>query len=281
MSHPMLLADPRRGRRPRILFLATLVVAFMAAMAAKASATLEIQSYNDPAGDPTLITYRLFASDLTTPLIPAFTLGDGAKASFGPDPNVYGHLYTFQALPPAGWKVADIQCVNKAGTGTFAYDIANGRVTITHDVGEDQFCAFTNRKTSGSRGSGSGSSGGGGAAGGSTGVSPTVPGASPSSLRSAPTLLRVRGGRRFASATIRIVRTSVIKAQLKKGKRVVGTARVKHKAGTYVVEVALRKEWRRRYQHQGRKRVTFTLRVVVVGSNRATKVFTSGVIVRL
>ena len=278
MSHPMLLAEPRRGRRPRILLLATLVVAFMAAMAAEASATLEIQSYNDPAGDPTLITYRLFASDLTTPLIPDFTLGDGAKASFGPDPNVYGHFYTFQALPPAGWKVADIQCVSKAGTGTFAYDIANGRVTITHDVGEDQYCAFTNRKTSGSGGSGSG---GGGAAGGSTGVSPTVPGASPSSLRRAPALLRVRGGRRFASATIRIARKSVIKAQLKKGKRVVGTTRVEHKAGTYVVEVALRKKWRRRYQHQGLKRVTFTLRVVVVGSNRATNVFTSGVIVRL
>jgi hypothetical protein len=191
---------------------------------------------------------------------------------------VYGHFYTFQALPPAGWKVADIQCVSIAGTGTFAYDIANGRVTITHDVGEDQYCAFTNRKTSGSGESGSG---GGGAAGGSTGVSPTVPGASPSSLRRAPALLRFRGGRRFASATIRIARKSVIKAQLKKGKRVVGTTRVEHKAGTYVVEVALRKKWRRRYQHQGLKRVTFTLRVVVVGSNRATNVFTSGVIVRL
>ena len=65
------------------------------------------------------------------------------------------------------------------------------------------------------------------------------------------------------------------------GKRVVGTTRVTHKAGTYVVKVALRKKWRRRYQHQGRKRVTFTLRVVVVGNNLATKVFTSGVIVRL
>lgn len=276
MSHPTLLADPRPGRRPRILLLATLVVAFMGAMAATASATLEIQNYNDPAGDPTLITYRMFAGG-PEPLVPDFMLGDGAKTSFGPDPNVYGHSYTFQALPPAGWQVADIRCVSKSGTGTFAYDIANGRVTITHDVGQDHFCAFTNRKASRSRSGG----GSGGAAGGSTGVSPTVPGASPSSRSKAPALLRVRGGRRFASATIRIARKSVIKAQLRKGKRVVGTTRVTHKAGTYVVKVALRKKWRRRYQHQGRKRVTFTLRVVVVGSNLATKVFTSGVIVRL
>jgi hypothetical protein len=272
MSHPTLLAGPRPGRQPRLLLLATLVVAFMAAMAPKASATLEIQNYNDPAGDPTLITYRLFAGG-PEPLVPDFTLGDGAHASFGPDPKVYGHSYTFQALPPAGWQVADIRCIYKSGTGTFAYDIANGRVMITHDVGQDQFCAFTNRKRSGS--------GSGGAAGGSTGFSPTVHGASPSSRSKAPALLRVRGGRRFASATIRIARKSVIKAQLRKGKRVVGTTRVTHKAGTYVVKVALRKKWRRRYQHQGRKRVTFTLRIVVVGSNRATKVFTSGVIVRL
>jgi hypothetical protein len=251
--------------------LATLVVTFMGAMAATASATLEIQNYNDPAGDPTLITYRMFAGG-PEPLIPDFVLGDGATTSFGPDPNVYGHSYTFQALPPAGWQVADIRCVSKAGTGTFAYDIANGRVTITHDVGQDHFCAFTNRKRSWS--------GSGGGAGGSTGVSPTVPGGSSNSRSKAPALLRVRGGRGFASARIRIARKSVIKAQLRKGKRVVGTTRVTHKAGTYVVKVALRKKWRRRYLHQGRKRVTFTLRVVVA-SKLMTKVFTSGVIVRL
>jgi hypothetical protein len=273
VSHRTLFADPRRGRRPRLLLLATLVAAFMGAMAATASATLEIQNYNNPAGDPTLITYRLFAGG-PEPLIPDFTLGDGAKVSFGPDPNRYGRSYTFQALPPAGWQVADIRCASfSPGTGAFAYDIANGRVTITHDVGQDHFCAFTNRNTS--------SPGSGGAAGGSTGISPTVPGASPSSRSKAPALLRVRGGRRFASATIRIARKSVIKAQLRKGKRVVGTTRVTHKAGTHVVKVALRKKWRSRYQRQGRKRVTLTLRVVVVGSNRATKVFTSGVIVRL
>ena len=257
------------------MLLATLVAAFMAATAPEASATLEIQNYNNPAGDPTPITYRLFAGG-PEPLIPDFTLGDGAQASFGPDPNRYGHSYTFQALPPLGWQVADIRCVSRTPrTDAFAYDIANGRVTISHDVGQDHFCAFTNRKRSGS------GSGSGGAAGGSTGVSPTVPGGSPTSRSKSPALLRVRGGRRFASATIRIARKSVIKAQLRKGKRVVGTTRVTHKAGTYVVKVALRKKWRRRYQHQGRKRVTFTLRVVVVGSNHATKVFTSGVIVRL
>jgi hypothetical protein len=254
-----------------MLLLAILVMAFMAAMAPNASATLEIQNYNDPAGDPTRITYRLFAGG-PEPLIPDFRLGDGEQTSFGPDPNVYGRSYTFQALPPAGWKVADIQCVTYRGIGAFAYDIANGRVTITHDVGQDHFCAFTNRKTS--------VSGSGGSVG-STGVSPTLPGALTNPRSKAPALLRVRGGRRFASATIRIARKSLIKVQLRKGKRVVGTTRVTRKAGTHVVKAVVRKKWRRRYQRQGRKRVTFNLRVVVVGSNRATKVFTSGVIVRL
>ena len=61
----------------------------------------------------------------------------------------------------------------------------------------------------------------------------------------------------------------------------VGTTRVTRKAGTHVVKVALRKKWRRRYQRRGRKRVTFILRVVVVGRNGARKIFTPGVIVRL
>src|SRR5215208_1650449 len=123
MSHPTRLTDPRPGREARLLLLATLVVAFMAAPASEASATLELQNYNNPAGDPTLITYRLFAGG-PEPLIPDFTLGDGGKVSFGPDPNRYGRSYTFQALPPAGWQVADIRCVSfTPGTGVFAYDI--------------------------------------------------------------------------------------------------------------------------------------------------------------
>ena len=272
MAGPTLLADPRPGRRPSIVLLATLVVAFTGAMAPNASATIEIQNYNDPAGDPTRITYRMFAGE-PEPLIPDFVLGDGEARSFGPDPNRYGPTYTFQALPPAGWRVADIRCASTSGPDTFAYDVANGRVTINHGVGEDHFCAFTNRKTS--------SSGSGGTAGGSIGFSPTAPGTSPTSRSNAPALLRVRGGRRFATATIRIARKSVIRLQLRKGKRVVGTTRVTRKAGTHVVKVGLRKKWRLRYQRQGRKRVTLTLRVVVVGRNRAAKVFASGVIVRL
>ena len=63
MAGPTLLADPRPGRRPSIVLLATLVVAFTGAMAPKASATIEIQNYNDPAGDPTRITYRMFAGE--------------------------------------------------------------------------------------------------------------------------------------------------------------------------------------------------------------------------
>src|SRR3954469_10467347 len=60
MSHPTVVADARYDRRPRVFMLATLVVLFMAAMAAKASATVEVQNYNDPAGDPTTFVYQLF-----------------------------------------------------------------------------------------------------------------------------------------------------------------------------------------------------------------------------
>ena len=56
MSHTF-LADAEHERRPRLFLLAGLVVVFMAAMAAKASATIEVQNYLDPAGDPTTFTY--------------------------------------------------------------------------------------------------------------------------------------------------------------------------------------------------------------------------------
>jgi hypothetical protein len=276
MSHPTLLADPRRGRA-RVTLLAFLVVAFMGAMAAKASATLEVQNYNNPAGDPTAITYHLFTG-LDTPFVPDFQLGDGARTSFGPDAR-YGNTFTFQAAPPAGWKVAAIQCVNQPGTGTFTYDIPNGRVTLTHAAGEDQYCAFTVRKVSGP-GAGSGGSGTGGGGAGS-GVSPTVPGGGSSTTSSAPALLRIRAGTHSASATVRIARTSTIKGTLRWKGKTVGSARATHKAGTYIVKVNLSKKWARTFKRQGRKKVTLSLKVVVVGSNKATKVFSSGVIVRL
>ncbi|MEN3280027.1 MAG: hypothetical protein V7607_1167 [Solirubrobacteraceae bacterium] len=255
--------------------LATLVVMFMAAMAAKASATVEVQNYTDPAGDPTTFTYQLFGADPTTALA-SDVLGDGAKVSFGPDPAAYGPTYTLHAVLPAGWQTVSIICENKPGTATFTPDLAHSSVTLTpHKVGDDHYCAFTNRKVSGP-----GAVTGGGGAG--TGVSPTTPGGgSSTSPSSAPALLRVRGGTHAASATIRIARTSTIKGTLIWKGKTVGTARATHKAGTYVVKVNLSRKWARTFKRQGRKKVTLSLRVVVVGSNKATKVFSSGVIVRL
>ena len=253
-------------------------------MATKASATIEVQNYNDPAGDPTTFTYQLGGADPTAPLV-SDVLGDGGKRSFGPDPSRYGTTYTLHAVLPAGWHTADIQCVNNPGTATFIPDLEHGSVTIQgHLAGEDQYCAFTNRRGSGSGAGGAGGSAGGGAAAGvGSGVSPALPGGSHSLSKSkAPRLLRIHGRTHYALVRIHIGRKSVIKAQLRKGKRVVGTKRVKHsKAGTYQVKIKLAKKWLRRYRHRGHKHVTFTLRIVVVGSNKATRVYIPRVIVRI
>jgi hypothetical protein len=266
----MLLAD----RRPRVFLLAGLVVLFMAAMAAKASATVEVQNYNDPAGDPTKFTYQLFGAD-PTKVLGSDVLGDGAKVSFGPDPAAYGPTYTLHAVLPAGWQTVDIQCVNAPGAtpAVFTPDLAHSSVTLSpHTVGADQYCAFTNRKISGG-------SGGGGGGGAGSGVTPTTPGGGSSSTSLAPSLLRVLAGTHYAKATIRLGRQSTIKGKLLWKGKTVGTARVKHKAGTWVLKVNLTKKWTRSFKHQGRKKVTLTLRLTVVGSNKATKTFSSGVIV--
>jgi hypothetical protein len=274
MSHPTLLAEPRHDRRPRVLLLAGLVVVFMAAMAAKASATIEVQNYNDPAGDPTAFTYQL---SNTERVIGSADLGDGAKTSFGPDPIIYGPTYTVHAVLLPGWQTVAIKCENKPGNATFTYDLANSSVTLgphNNNTTEDHYCAFTNRKVSGP-----GAVGGGGAG---SGVTPTTPGGGSSTTSKAPVLLRVRAGTHYATATIRIARASTIKGQLRWKGNVVGSVRLKKtKAGTYTVKVVLAKKWQRTFKRQGRKKVTLTMRVTVVGDNKATKVFTSGVIVRL
>jgi hypothetical protein len=275
MSHPTLVAEAKHHRSPRLFLLTGLVVVFMAAMAAKASATIEVQNYNDPAGDPTAFTYQLTAATDPTRVLASDDLGDGAKVSFGPNPAVYGPTYTLHAVLPAGWQTVAIQCVNKPGSATFTPDLANSSVTISpHKVGEDHYCAFTNRKVSGP----------GAVTGGGTtpGVTPTTPGGGASTTSKAPVLLRIRAGTHFAKATVRIGRPSTIRAQLRWKGKLVGTARVKKtKAGTYTVKVTLAKKWVRTFKRQGRKKVTLNLKVTVVGDNKATKVFTSGVIVRL
>jgi hypothetical protein len=281
MSHPTVLAAPKHDRRPRMLAVAVLVLAFMATIAAKASATIEVQNYNDPAGDPTTFTYQLIANQIPgafqpTAVIGSDVLGDGQKRSFGPDPAVYGPSYTLHAVLEPGWQTVAIVCENKPGTATFTNDLANSSVTISpHTAGSDHYCAFTNRKVSGPGAVGTGG-------GGSSGIAPTTPGGGSSSAANTTALLRVRAGTHYASATVRIVRASTIKGTLVWKGKTVGSARVKKtKAGTYTLKVTLDKKWTKTFKRQGRKKVTLTLHVTVVGSNKAKKTFSSGVIVKI
>jgi hypothetical protein len=281
MVHRISVLTRGRTASAKTLLVAFLVLGFTGASASQAWATLEIQSYNDPAGDPTPMSYMLLTAGQPSPGVSPnpFVLSEGERKSFGP---LQGS-YTWKGLPPAGWKVAAINCQRvdpRTGapqaprSGEFVIDLANGQVTVDHRTGEDQFCAFTNQKVAGSGSSPTGQ-------GSSSGVSPTLPTSGAASLPVGTALLRVTTGRRFASASVRISRRSVIKAQLLKGKRVVGTARVTREAGTHAVKVFLNTKDRRRFQRQGLKRVTLTLKVVVVGSNGFTKVYRYGVVVRL
>ena len=262
---------------------AVLVVVFMATIAAKASATIEVQNYTDPAGDPTTFQYQLIANQIPgafepSAVIATDVLGGGQKSSFGPDPAKYGPSYTLHAVLPAGWQTVSIICENKPGNAGFTPDLANSNVTIApHAVGEDHYCAFTNRKVSGP-----GAGGGAPGSGTSSGIAPTTPGGGTSSSSTAPALLRVKAGTHFASATVRISRASTLKGTLLWKGKTVGTARLKKtKAGTYVIKVKLSQKWTKTFKRQGRKKVTLSMRVTVVGSNKAKKTFSSGVIVKI
>jgi hypothetical protein len=285
MRHPTSVATRRRGSQTRILLVAVLVLAFTGAMASNAWATLEIQSNNNPAGDATLQSYALYNGDDGTLrggiAQNPFPLTEGERKSFGPPAGTY----FWQAIPAAGWKVGDIQCFhvdpatgNAIATtpGEFAIDIASGKVTINHADGQDEYCAFTNVKISGG-GSGSGAGGGAG-----SGVSPTLPGTVTGSLSQGTTaLLRVLGGVHFAKAQVRLARQSVVKLSLLKSKKVVGSARYTRKAGTPTLKVNLASKYSHAWKHQGRKKVTLTLKITVKGSTGATKVFRYGVVVRI
>jgi hypothetical protein len=260
-------------------------------MASNAWATLEIQSNNNPAGDPTLQTYALYNGDgsLRSGIAQnPFTLTEGERRSFGPgpyDPAAPPETYFWQATPAKGWKVGDIQCFhvdpatgNAIATtpGEFAIDVPNGRVTISHSANQDEYCAFTNVKIS------AGGATGGGGSGAGSGVSPTLPGTVTGSLSQGTTaLLRVLGGTHFAKAQVRISRQSVIKLSLLKGKSVVGSARYSRKAGTPTLKVSLKSKYRHKWHKAGRKKVTLTMKITVKGNNGATKVFRYGVVVKI
>jgi hypothetical protein len=246
-----------------------LVAAMVVAVAAPAAhATVGISNVNDPAGDATAIPYSFQGTTaLGAPAGPfSFQLLDNDYKSFGQPPGTY----VAQALPPAGWKVGDIQCVDRdQRPGAFAIDVPNGRVTITHATSTDeQWCTFTSRRAS---------------AAASPGVAPSPP---PSlipagSLPQTNALVRVTAGRRFATVTVRVPQHSVIRADLLRRTRVVGSKRVVHRAGTWRVKVPLRTKRVAQFRRQGLKRVTLTLRVVVVPDQGARQTFNHGVIIRL
>jgi hypothetical protein len=253
---------PAHGVRSRMLLLLTGLLVAFAATPSVASATLRVANHNDPAGDPAVSTYTINGGTFSE----TFQLGDGADTSFGPA----AASYVIQAAPPAGWRVADIQCVG-ASPAVFQIDIPNGRVTVNHTSTAEDTCSFTNRR--------------GSVVAPGSGVAPQP---LPSELKKVTlpkraALLRVTSGRRFATASVRVTRNSVIRAQLLWRKtKVVGSTRVTKGAGTHAVRINITPAMRRLMQRQGIKRAPLTLKVVVVPrSGGAAQVFRFGVRVLL
>lgn len=232
---------------------------------AEAAATLRVTNHNDPAGDPTVIPYRLESPTWSSSPF-GFELRDGGDRSFG----VPAGTYTAQALLPAGWVVGDIQCVGPR-QADFVIDVPNGRVTMTHGATDEQTCSFTNRR--------------GGAPPPSAGVAPAPPPAEIPLvvLPRGPALLSVKARRGAAEATLRITRRSVIKGTLlRPGARIVGAARVVRSAGTRTIRVPLDRKRMRRMRQRGLERVMLTLRIAVTARRGgATHVFRHRVLVRL
>jgi hypothetical protein len=255
----------RRRRKPGAALVA---VAVMGVSASAAHATVGVSNVNDPAGDPTAIPFHFEGTTAVGGAVGPFDfqLLDNDYKSFGQPPGTY----VAQALPPAGWKVGDIQCVDRdQRPGAFAIDVPNGRVTITHATPNDeQWCTFTSRRAS---------------AAPAPGVSPSPPSSliPAASLPQTNALVRVTTGRRFATATIRVPQHSVIRADLLRRSRVVGSKRAAHRAGTWSVKVPLRTKSVARFRRQGLKRVTLALRVLVVPDRGARQTFRHGVIIRL
>jgi hypothetical protein len=248
------------------LVVATLVV--LGVGVPDAGATLRTVNHIDPAGDPTAISYRIEgAPAFVTPI--DFQLTDGDFRSFGPK----GGTYTVSAMLPQGWQVADIQCVSSSGVDDFAKDIPNGRVTVPHGEGNHDTCTFTNRRIPPS-----------GPSAPSPGISPAPPRSEvPASvLPRRPALVGVVAGRRFAGATVRITRESIIKGRLLSSRgKTVGAARIRRKPGTHVLRVQLKRKVVRTMRRRGVRKVTLTLRVAVTArSSGATHVFMHRVLVK-
>lgn len=240
-----------------------LVLMVVLALTAEAGATLRVESHNDPAGDPTAVTYVLDSPAWTREPI-QFSLVDGDDRSFGPKAGTY----TVQAAPPAGWQVTDIKCVSdRKDPGQFVIDVPGGLVTIAHNAEDDQTCAFTNGKV--------------GASGPSSGIAPSPPEDERAQVPREVALLGVRTGRGFVEARLRLIRRSTISARLHRGTRVLARKRISRRAGVRVVRVQLRPETLRWYRDHGRKRVLMKLRIRVSDRRGNRKVFWYGVRVRV
>jgi hypothetical protein len=242
-----------------------LVLMLVLALTAEAGATLRVESHNDPAGDPTAVTYVLDSPAWTREPI-QFSLGGGDDKSFGPKAGTY----TVQAAPPAGWQVTDIKCVSdRNDPGQFVIDVPGGLVTIAHEATDDQTCAFTNGKV--------------GASGPSSGIAPSPPEDELAEVRipREVALLRVRTGRGFVEARLRLIRRSTISVRLHRGTRVLARKRISRRAGVRVVRVRLQPDTRRWFRDHGRKRVLMKLRIRVVDRRGNRKVFWYGVRVRV
>lgn len=239
-----------------------LVLMGVLALTAEAGATLRVASHNDPAGDPTAMTYVLDSPAWTREPI-QFTLGDGDDRSFGPKEGTY----TVQAAPPAGWQVIDIQCTGRNDPGEFVIDVPGGLVTIAHRADDDQTCAFTNGKV--------------GASGPSSGIAPSPPEDELAEVPREVALLGVRTGRGFVEARLRLIRRSTISLRLHRGTRVLARKRISRRAGVRVVRLELQPNTRRWFRDHGRKRVLMKLRIRVADRRGNRKVFWYGVSVRV
>jgi hypothetical protein len=240
-----------------------IIVAVLAVTAADASATVRVQSHNNPAGNPTGVTYRLDSPQWTREPID-FVLHDGEAKTYGPKPGTY----TVQALPPSGWKVDDIQCVGP-DPADFTIDLAHGIVTMTHRLDAEQTCSFTNGKV--------------GASGPPTGVAPSPP---PDELPTVKlpkhvALLGVIPGKGFVDVRVRIIRRSTITLHLRRGTRVLARKRVVRRAGVRRVRIRLRPETRQFFRDRGQKRALFTLKIRLTDRRGNKKVFWYRVIVRM
>jgi hypothetical protein len=120
----------RQRRRPdRIATLTVAILLSMAVAAPSANATLRVINHNDPAGDPTNITYSLSTPDRV--LVPTFVLPDEdcllpqdaehCGTSFGVDPTIYGPTYIIKMVTD-GWRTEDIQCIGIGDPGEFTKD---------------------------------------------------------------------------------------------------------------------------------------------------------------